>query len=71
MSETQISDKAIKTQKEKLTNQVKNIQKTGESINTIQEINKYNSKIIVMHEYYGIANQVSLALCHVSQISKR
>jgi len=59
VAETHISDKALKSLKLKLKEQIKTIQKTGTGIQTVTEINKYNSMVIGLHNYYGIANQVS------------
>lgn len=62
VAETHISDQALKVLKHKLKEQVKNIQKTGNSVKTLQEINRYNSMVIGLHNYYGIANHVNLDL---------
>lgn len=67
VAETHIADKALKTLKHNLKEQVKTIQKTGTGIKTIQEINKYNSMVIGLHNYYGIANQVSLDLSRIAR----
>ena len=67
VAETHIADKALKTLKTKLKEQVKNIQKTGNGLQTIQEINRYNSMVIGLHNYYGIANQVSLDLGRIAR----
>ncbi|GAB2023270.1 hypothetical protein RyT2_23450 [Pseudolactococcus yaeyamensis] len=67
VAETHIADKALKSLKQKLTNQVKTIQKTGNSIETVYGINKYNSMVIGLHNYYGIANQVNLDLSRIAR----
>jgi group II intron reverse transcriptase/maturase len=65
VAETHISDKALKVLKHKLKEQVKTIQKTGTSVKAIQEINRYNSMVIGLHNYYGIANHVNLDLAFI------
>ena len=67
VAETHISDKALKNLTLKLKTQVKTIQKKGTRIQIISEINKYNSMVIGMHNYYGIANQVNLNLKRVAR----
>lgn len=67
VAETHIADKALKSLKLKLREQVKTIQKTGNSLRTIQEINRYNSIVIGLHNYYGIANQVNIDLSRVAR----
>lgn len=62
VAKTHIADKARKVLKYKLKEQIKTIQRTENSQKTIQEINKYNSMVIGMHNYYGIANQINLDL---------
>ena len=57
-----MSQKAIKTAKVKLADQIKKIQKTPNSSNCIKEIAKYNSMIIGIHNYYEIATHVNLDL---------
>lgn len=66
VAEAHISDKALKTLQCKLKKQVKTIQKTGNSIKTIYEINKYNSMVIGVHNYYKIANQVNDDLVQIA-----
>lgn len=57
VAETHIADKALKTLKSKLKAQAK----------TIQEINRYNSMVIGLHNYYGIANQVNIDLSRIAR----
>lgn len=65
--ETHISDKSLKRLKENLFNQIKVIQKSGYSLKTIKEINKYNSMVIGLHNYYSIANQVNIDLQQITR----
>ncbi|REJ05058.1 group II intron reverse transcriptase/maturase [Halobacillus trueperi] len=65
VAETHMSQKAINTEKAKLTEQIKKIQKTPDSSNCIKEISKYNSMIIGIHNYYEIATHVNLDLKRV------
>lgn len=62
VAETHIASKAIQRVATQLRVQIKNIQRTGNGLQTLQEINKYNFMIMVIHNYYGIANQINLDL---------
>ncbi|MGU3371244.1 group II intron reverse transcriptase/maturase [Bacillus mycoides] len=62
IAETHISPKALEKTKQDLAKQVKRIQKTPNSIETIRRINTYNSMVIGKHNYYRIATHVSLDL---------
>lgn len=67
IADTHISDKALKNLKLKLKEQVKIIQRTRTGIQTISGINKYNSMVIGLHNYYGIANQINPDLNRVAR----
>lgn len=54
-----VSDKAINRMRIELKEQIKEIKKSPNSINTIRAIGNYNSKVIGMHGYYRIATHVN------------
>ena len=54
-----VSDKAINRMRIELKEQIKEIKKSPNSMNTIRAIGKYNSKVIGMHGYYRIATHVN------------
>ena len=58
----QMSDKAMKNAKNKLKNQVKWIQKPKNETDLYQRISIYNSMVMGIQNYYGIANNVTLNL---------
>ncbi|PGZ43930.1 group II intron reverse transcriptase/maturase [Bacillus anthracis] len=62
VAETHMSAKAIKQVKVKLSQQIKKIQKSPNSLNCVKEINKYNSMVIGIHNYYEIATHINLDL---------
>ncbi|MFK4323036.1 group II intron reverse transcriptase/maturase [Bacillus sp. RC145] len=62
VAKTCIAPKALKAQKTKLSEQIRGIQKSPNSMNCIKEIGKYNSMVIGMHNYYSIATHISLDL---------
>lgn len=57
-----ISPKALKAIEYQLKKQIKRIQRNPNSQKTIEEIRKYNSKVIGIHQYYKIATCVSIDL---------
>ncbi|HHP1111463.1 group II intron reverse transcriptase/maturase [Bacillus thuringiensis] len=57
---THVSPKALEKTKQDLAEQVKKIQKTPNSIETIKRINIYNSMVIGKHNYYRIATHINL-----------
>jgi group II intron reverse transcriptase/maturase len=61
----QMCDKAVEKTIEKLKEQVKQIQKPKDSAELYQRINKYNSMVIGIQNYYGIANKVTLNFCKI------
>ncbi len=54
-----VSDKAINRMRIELKEQIKEIKKSPNSMNTIRAIGNYNSKVIGMHGYYRIATHVN------------
>lgn len=54
-----VSNKAINRMRIELKEQIKEIKKSPNSINTIRAIGNYNSKVIGMHRYYRIATHVN------------
>lgn len=62
VAETHVSPKAIAQIKRSLHKQIKRIQKSQNSQKCIQEIGKYNSMVIAIHNYYKIATQVNADL---------
>ena len=54
-----VSDKAINRMRIELREQIKEIKKSPNSMNTIRAIGNYNSKVIGMHGYYRIATHVN------------
>ncbi|RID81467.1 group II intron reverse transcriptase/maturase [Peribacillus asahii] len=56
---THVSQKAIKSIRLQLKNQIHAIQKSPNSNQTIIEISRYNALVIGIHNYYGIASHVS------------
>ncbi len=59
VAKTYIAPKALKA---KLSEQIRKMQKSPNSMNCIKEIGKYNSMVIGMHNYYSIATHISLDL---------
>ncbi|MBL3233620.1 group II intron reverse transcriptase/maturase, partial [Klebsiella pneumoniae] len=57
---THISPKALEKTKQDLAKQVKRIQRTPNSNETIKRISIYNSMVIGKHNYYKIATHASL-----------
>ncbi|MGL9796199.1 reverse transcriptase domain-containing protein [Enterococcus sp. DIV1283b] len=57
-----ISPKALKAIEYQLKEQIKKIQRNPNSQKTIEEIRRYNSKVIGIHQYYRIATCVSIDL---------
>lgn len=57
-----ISPKALKAIEYQLKEQIKRIQRNPNSKKTIEEIRRYNSKVIGIHQYYKIATCVSIDL---------
>ncbi|PEQ27565.1 group II intron reverse transcriptase/maturase [Bacillus thuringiensis] len=66
IAETHVSPKALRKTKQDLANQVKKIQKTSTSIETIGRIGIYNSMVIGKHNYYKIATHVNLDFRKIS-----
>lgn len=60
VAETHIAGKAMGNIRKKPNKQIKCIQTAGNSLKRIHEINKYNSMIIGIHNYYEIASQVNI-----------
>ena len=54
-----VSDKAINRMRIELKEQIKEIKKSPNSMNTIRAIGNYNRKVIGMHGYYRIATHVN------------
>lgn len=54
-----VSDKVINRMRIELKEQIKEIKKSPNSMNTIRAIGNYNSKVIGMHGYYRIATHVN------------
>nr|WP_290100594.1 reverse transcriptase domain-containing protein [uncultured Muribaculum sp.] len=59
---TQMSEKAVKSATNKLKNQIRLIQKPENETQLYKRINVYNSMVMGIHNYYGIANCVSINL---------
>ncbi|HGF8316000.1 TPA: hypothetical protein QFE13_002800 [Enterococcus faecium] len=57
-----ISPKALKAIEYQLKEEIKKIQRNPNSQKTIEEIRRYNSKVIGIHQYYRIATCVSIDL---------
>ena len=58
----QMSNKAIKKAKSKLKNQIKQIQKPKNNAELYQRVSLYNSMVMGIQNYYGIANNVTYSL---------
>lgn len=58
----QMSDRAIKKAKSKLKNQIKQIQKPKNNAELYQRVSLYNSMVMGIQNYYGIANNVTYSL---------
>ena len=54
-----MNDKAVKRETEKLKTQIEHIQKSSDSQDAIIELNIYNSMVIGIHNYYGIATCIN------------
>ena len=68
VAETHITEKALKNITIKLNKQIKNIQEVGgSSLQQIKEINKFNSMVIGIHNYYEIANQINIDLSRLAK----
>ncbi len=55
----QMCDKAVKKTEEKLKEQIKRIQKSKNKKEIYKQINMYNSMVLGIQNYYGIANNVT------------
>lgn len=64
IAETHISQKAKTKLKSDLNNQIKKIQKSQNSMETIKGINRYNSMIIGKHNYFRVATHINKDLKH-------
>lgn len=62
-----ISPKALQAIEYQLKEQIKSIQRNPNSKKTIEEIRKYNSKVIGIHQYYQIATCVSITTYRVNK----
>lgn len=62
---TQMSDKAVKTATIKLKDQIKLIQKPKDEAQLYQRVNVYNSMVMGIQNYYGIANKVCINLSSI------
>ena len=67
VAETHIAPKALKKMKNDLKAQIKRIQKTPNSKQTLKEIGKYNSMVIGKHNYYKIATCVAMDVSKIAQ----
>jgi len=63
----QMSDKAVKSAKSKLKNQVKLIQKPQNDAHLYQRISVFNSMVMGIQNYYGIANNVCVNLSEIQR----
>jgi len=66
-----ISPKAQKQIKQKLKRQIINISRFSNSQNCLKEINKYNSMVIGIHNYYKMATHVSASLRNIGRETER
>ena len=62
---TQMSDKTVKNTILKLKGQIKLIQKPKDEAQLYQRVNVYNSMVVGIQNYYGIANNVSKNLSNI------
>ena len=58
----QMSNKAVRSAKSKLKGQIKLIQKPKDEAELYKRVNVYNSMVMGIHNYYGIANNVCISL---------
>lgn len=58
----QMSNKAVRLAKSKLKGQIKLIQKPKDKAELYKRVNVYNSMVMGIHNYYGIANNVCINL---------
>lgn len=61
-----MSDKAVKKQKEKLGNQINNIKHPKTTADLMNKINVYNSMVLGIHSYYGIATDISVSCSEIA-----
>lgn len=61
----QMSNKAVRSAKSKLKDQIKLIQKPKDEAELYKRINVYNSMVMRIQNYYGIANNVCINLSSI------
>lgn len=63
----QMSNKAVRAAKSKLKDQIKLIQKPKDEAELYKRVNVYNSMVMGIHNYYGIANNVCINLSSIQR----
>ncbi len=63
----QMSNKAVRSAKSKLKDQIKLIQKPKDGAELYKTVNVYNSMVVGIHNYYGIANNVCINLSSIQR----
>ncbi len=62
-----MSNKAVRSAKSKLKDQIKLIQNSKDETELYQRVNVYNSMVMEIHNYYGIANNVCINLSSIQR----
>lgn len=62
-----MSNKTVRSVKSKLKDQIKLIQNPKDEAELYQRVNVYNSMVMGIHNYYGIANNVCINLSSIQR----
>lgn len=68
VAKSHICDKTIIRETQKLTEQIKNIQKCRNTLDEGIAVNKYNSMVMGIHNYYQFATNISLDCARIQRI---